>query len=110
MGVGGVAGYWHPGAMSRDEMRAADADRQQVAERLRQALDEGRLDLNEYDERLQRAYAARTYGDLEPLLADLPTTVPGQRSAVAVPAAAAVRYPNATRRWLVANWTGYGTA
>ena len=36
-----------------------------VADRLRVALDEGRLDLHEYDERLQRAYAARTYGDLD---------------------------------------------
>ena len=47
--------------MARDEMRAADADRQAVADNLKSALDEGRLDLHEYDERLQRAYAAKTY-------------------------------------------------
>ena len=58
--------------MGRDEMRAADADRQAVADKLRAALDEGRLDLHEYDERLQRAYAAKTYGDLDGLLTDLP--------------------------------------
>ncbi|MBQ1072071.1 DUF1707 domain-containing protein [Micromonospora sp. C31] len=53
-------------------MRAADADRQAVAERLRVAVDEGRLDLHEYDERLQRAYASRTYGELDALVTDLP--------------------------------------
>ena len=51
--------------MGRDEMRAADSDRQAVADKLKKALDEGRLDLAEYDERLQRAYAAKTYGGSE---------------------------------------------
>src|SRR5262245_32453118 len=58
--------------MGPDEMRAGDSDRQAVAEKLKQALDEGRLDLGEYDERLQQAYAAKTYGDLKGLLDDLP--------------------------------------
>jgi hypothetical protein len=58
--------------MGREGMRAADADRQRVADRLRLALEEGRLDLHEYDERVQRAYAAKTYGDLDGLLTDLP--------------------------------------
>ncbi|MFC0007119.1 DUF1707 SHOCT-like domain-containing protein [Micromonospora siamensis] len=57
---------------ARDGMRAADADRQETADRLRVALEEGRLDLHEYDERLQRAYAAKTYGELDGVLADLP--------------------------------------
>jgi hypothetical protein len=54
-------------------MRAADADREQFAARLRQALDEGRLSLDELDERLRDVYAARTFGDLDQLVADLPT-------------------------------------
>ena len=62
--------------MRREQMRAADADRHQVADRLRAALEEGRLDLTEYDERLQGAYAAKTYGDLDRLLTDLPTAAP----------------------------------
>lgn len=62
--------------MGRERMRAADTDRQQVADQLRAALDEGRLDLAEYDERLREAYAAKTYGDLDRLLADLPTSIP----------------------------------
>jgi hypothetical protein len=103
--------------MGRDEMRAADGDRQAVADKLRAALDEGRLDLHEYDERLQRAYGAKTYGELDGLLTDLPTTVPEQRSRV-VPfmgdpmaseasGAPAARYPDATRRWLVETWDSY---
>jgi hypothetical protein len=43
---------------------------------LRVALEEGRLDLSEYDERLRDTYAAKTYADLDLLLADLPTSVP----------------------------------
>nr|WP_230414830.1 DUF1707 domain-containing protein [Micromonospora tarapacensis] len=72
----------------QDGMRAADSDRQAVAERLRVALDEGRLDLHEYDERLQRAYAARTYAELDALVGDLPApagAVPAPRAAGAVP-------------------------
>jgi Domain of unknown function (DUF1707) len=69
--------------MRREDMRAGDADRQAVADRLKRALDEGRLDLSEYDERLQRAYAAKTFGDLDGLLTDLPTTAPPQHSQVA---------------------------
>ena len=69
-------------AMGRDEMRAADADRQAVADQLKSALDEGRLDLHEYDERLRQAYAAKTYGDLDSLVTDLPGTIPAQRSRV----------------------------
>jgi hypothetical protein len=60
--------------MGRDEMRAGDSDRQLVADKLKKALDEGRLDIVEYDERLQKTYAAKTYGDLNGLLDDLPST------------------------------------
>ena len=58
-------------AERREELRAADSDRQFVAERLQAALNEGRLTLSEYDERLEQTYAARTYGDLDRLLDDL---------------------------------------
>lgn len=66
-------------------MRAGDSDRQAVADKLKQALDEGRLDLHEYDERLQRTYAARTYGDLAGLLDDLPTAAITPRPAAVTP-------------------------
>lgn len=63
-------------------MRAGDGDRERVAAQLKRALDEGRLDLSEYDERLQKTYAARTYADLNGLLDDLPGAVPPQHSQV----------------------------
>ncbi len=53
-------------------LRVSDADRHKVAEILRQAAGEGRLDLDELDERLESAYAAKTYADLVPITADLP--------------------------------------
>lgn len=53
-------------------IRASDADRDGTATRLRVAVNEGRLSLDEFDERLRGAYAAVTRGDLEPLTADLP--------------------------------------
>jgi hypothetical protein len=56
----------------RQGMRASDADRQEVVERLRGALDDGRLKLDEYLERMGLAYEAVTYGDLAPLCRDLP--------------------------------------
>ncbi|MEU6390668.1 DUF1707 domain-containing protein [Streptomyces sp. NPDC046939] len=54
------------------DLRASDADREQVAERLRDALAEGRLDMEEFGERLEATYKARTYGELEPITHDLP--------------------------------------
>ncbi|MEV4810499.1 DUF1707 SHOCT-like domain-containing protein [Micromonospora avicenniae] len=94
-------------------MRAADADRQVVAEQLRVALDEGRLDLHEYDERLGRAYSARTYGELDALLTDLPgvTSPAAAQLAVSegqpvVPGALSADRP-ATARWLLGVWLPY---
>jgi hypothetical protein len=53
-------------------MRASDADREKVAGILRDAYAEGRLSHSEYDDRLTEVYAAATYGDLVPVLHDLP--------------------------------------
>ncbi len=53
-------------------MRASDADRDRVAERLHQAVSEGRLLAHEFEERLGRALRARTYGELDAVLDDLP--------------------------------------
>jgi hypothetical protein len=57
---------------SSPALRASDADRELVAEALRRHHVDGRLDTDELQERLGACYAARTLGDLEPLLADLP--------------------------------------
>lgn len=58
---------------TRAQLRASDADRQRVADRLRKALDEGRLTLLEYDERLAAAYGSLTYGELAKVTRDLPS-------------------------------------
>ncbi|WP_190182620.1 DUF1707 SHOCT-like domain-containing protein [Streptomyces cirratus] len=54
------------------QLRASDADRERVVERLRDAVAEGRLDMEEFEERLDAAYKSRTYAELEPLTRDLP--------------------------------------
>lgn len=54
------------------EQRAADRDRDEVAVILGEALATGRLTSEEHAERLEAVYAARTYGDLEPITRDLP--------------------------------------
>lgn len=54
------------------ELRIADADREAAAQRLHAALGEGRITLAELEERLDVVYAAKTYSDLAPPLADLP--------------------------------------
>jgi hypothetical protein len=67
----------------RQDMRASDADRQEVVERLRGALEEGRLKMSEYLERMELAYEAVTYGDLAPLCRDLPEARPVARQQAA---------------------------
>lgn len=52
--------------------RASDADRDQAAERLRLAAGNGRLDVQELERRLERVYAATTYGELQAVVGDLP--------------------------------------
>jgi hypothetical protein len=54
------------------EMRASHADREQIADILRAAAGDGRLDIDELEQRLEQVYAAKTYGDLEPIVRDLP--------------------------------------
>jgi hypothetical protein len=53
-------------------LRVSDDDRHRVAEVLRKAAGEGRLDLDELDERLEATFKAKTYGELVPITADLP--------------------------------------
>ena len=67
--MGEMEGTGVPGDPGR--MRISDADRHRVAEVLREAAGEGRLDLDELDERLGLAFAAKTYADLVPITADL---------------------------------------
>ncbi len=54
------------------ELRVSDVDREAVARRLGRAMREGRLTLDEFDERCRVAYAARTRGELDDIVEDLP--------------------------------------
>jgi DUF1707 SHOCT-like domain/Domain of unknown function (DUF4190) len=72
------AGYQAPAAgyqvqpRMNPSMRAASADRERAVDVLKAGFTEGRLTQDEYNERMGRAYAARTYGELAALTADLP--------------------------------------
>lgn len=81
------------------DLRASDTDRERVAERLRRAAGDGQLTLDELDERLQAAYAARTRGALAPLTADLQES-PAVRAA-ATGSGVTVRPGPGGARWLV---------
>lgn len=63
----------------RPEQRASDDDRELVAEDLRDAFGEGRLDNDEYERRIQAVWESRTYGDLDRLTADLPQPLQRER-------------------------------
>src|SRR3954447_23636459 len=75
---------------SDSDLRASDAERERVAQLLRDSAGEGRLDMDELSERLDRVYAARTHGELEQVTRDLPgqaiarpsATLPSRRRAV----------------------------
>jgi hypothetical protein len=75
-----------PAVPDRGNLRASDADRERVAEVVRQAAGDGRLTMEELDQRLDAVYAARTYAELEPITRDLPQAPGG-------PASAAVQVP-----------------
>ena len=78
-------------------LRISDDDRHAVAEVLRQAAGEGRIDIEELQERLEATYKAKTYGELVPITGDLPAgTTANPSPAPRLPAPAqggtAVRY------------------
>jgi hypothetical protein len=69
---------WQP---ERSEIRASDAERERVVSFLRDKTAEGRLTADELDERVGRAYAAVTQGELRRLVRDLPDPPFGRRTA-----------------------------
>ncbi|GAA2312542.1 DUF1707 domain-containing protein [Nonomuraea roseoviolacea subsp. roseoviolacea] len=54
------------------EMRASDSDRDRVAAVLREHTAQGRITMDEFNERLEQLYQSKTYGELERLTSDLP--------------------------------------
>ncbi len=86
------------------DQRASDADRERAAEQLRHAGGDGRLDLDELDERVQLAFEAQTRGDLEALLRDVE-----ERGPVARPTASSgvvVRPGEGGSSWVVSIMSG----
>jgi hypothetical protein len=90
---------------SLPELRASDADREHHAEVLRKAAGEGRLTMDELDERLTSVYESRTHNELKRLIADV--VVPGDH---AHPATRSSRMPirrgEEGSNWLVAIMSG----
>jgi Domain of unknown function (DUF1707)/Cell wall-active antibiotics response 4TMS YvqF len=66
-----------PAVPDPQHLRASDADRERIAEKLREAAGDGRLTMDELDERLDAVYAAKTYAELAPITHDLPDTGAG---------------------------------
>jgi uncharacterized membrane protein len=89
-GVNPAAEGWpaFPVGGPRGTIRAGDADRDRVVELLKAAYSEGRLSKDEYVDRLEHALSARTYGDLDLLLTDLPVAraFPPPAPTVVIPA------------------------
>jgi Domain of unknown function (DUF1707)/Cell wall-active antibiotics response 4TMS YvqF len=79
-----------PAVPDPQHLRASDADRERVAEVLREAAGDGRLTMDELDERLDAVYAAKTYAELVPITHDLPAS--GQSLPAAPPAGELRRY------------------
>ncbi|CAN5703592.1 DUF1707 domain-containing protein [soil metagenome] len=80
--------------VERRDIRVSDRDRQLAADRLKSAMDEGRLDLFEYDSRLAQAYGSATYAELDQLFHDLPPTVrPAEHAGTDVAPRRAARRP-----------------
>jgi hypothetical protein len=89
------------------ELRASDADREQTSELLRRAAGEGRLTMDELDERLAEAFAARTRAELEQLIADV---VVGADASLPVgaPAASLPVVPGeGATKWLISVMSGH---
>jgi DUF1707 SHOCT-like domain len=83
----------------RHHMRASDHDRQAVVDRLRGALEDGRLTMDDFLDRMQLALQAVTYGDLTPLYADLPAAPPAPAGPAPAPLTAV---PSAARQCALA--------
>jgi hypothetical protein len=83
------------------ELRASDAERERTADVLRQAAAEGRLEVDELEERLHTAYAARTHKELERLTADV--VAPG---ATGQPSRMPVRRGEGAK-WLISVLSGH---
>ena len=95
------------------EMRASDADRDRVAAILREHTAQGRITMDEFNERLESLYKSKTYGELAKLTSDLPDVDMRRLPAKATPPAPERRgmHPGMKAAWSAwaavagINWT-----
>jgi hypothetical protein len=90
--------------MPEPHLRAADSDREAVSRCLGEHMSAGRLTPAEYEERVGQAWAARTYGDLAELTADLPPATPPRTTPSVAPAGSPTGV--AAPRWRPAHGSG----
>lgn len=74
-------------------VRASDADRERIVEQLRQHTADGRLTMDEFEQRMTAAYAAKTYGELAQLTRDLPVDLAGRHGGASAGPADAIPQP-----------------
>ena len=93
----------------RPDLRASDADREQTAETLRRAMGEGRLTVEELEERLRAAYTAPTVRELGLLVSDVtvPAAAGGPAFAPARTSGLSVREGPGGDRWVVSIMSGH---
>ncbi|GAA3842117.1 DUF1707 domain-containing protein [Sphaerisporangium flaviroseum] len=91
------------------DMRASDGDRDRVAAALREHCAQGRLTMDEFNERLEQVYQGRTFGDLQKLTADLPDIDLHQPAATAQPPAKLDGQSNA-EQGIKAAWGSWAAA
>jgi hypothetical protein len=87
------SGYRRHSRYGNGDLRASDAERTEVADRLSRHYQDGRLDQAEFNERLDRAMNAKTRADFTGLFADLPDLPDDQSSQNGQPSPAPVRIP-----------------
>jgi hypothetical protein len=98
------------GGVGDPNTRASDADRERIVEQLRTHTADGRLTMEEFDQRMSAAYAARTYGELAELTRDLPVDLGARGGTLPrdAPAWGAPPQEPTDSGWGSAGWGGAG--
>jgi len=106
-----MPGMTDPGGDALPDLRASDAEREEAAEVLRVAASEGRLDVDELDDRLGSVYSVRTRNELERLIADVSPERLGQVRAIVPPGKSTsgltVKEGPGGSRWVIAVMGGH---
>jgi len=106
-----MPGMTDPGGDALPDLRASDAEREEAAEVLRVAASEGRLDVDELDDRLGSVYSVRTRNELERLIADVSPERLGQVRAIVPPGKSTsgltIKEGPGGSRWVIAVMGGH---